>query len=266
MTLVEDWIKTWNNWMTLNDKRVASWPLMVTPWPTIYITMAYIIIVTAGPKILRGKSFELRNIVLGYNLFTVLLNAYIAYELYANTIGYYYWPCEEVDYTVNERSMRIAAGIWWFYISKAFEMLDSIFFMLRGKYNQLSFLHIYHHSSMFLLWWMGANYVPGGNTVFGAALNSAIHVVMYGYYFVSALGPQYRKYLGWKQYLTIIQITQFFINLGFLLNFLVFQPCDFPLWMPKLMTAYMISFIILFGNFYMRTYKKKPKAAEKKTE
>lgn len=30
--------------------------------------------------------------------------------------------------------------------------------------------------------------------------------------------------------------------------------CEFPLWMHYVLIMYMISFIILFGNFYMKAY------------
>lgn len=42
---------------------------------------------------------------------------------------------------------------------------------------------------------------------FGATINSSIHVLMYGYYGLAALGPQVQKYLWWKKYLTIIQMV-----------------------------------------------------------
>ena len=56
---------------------------------------------------------------------------------------------------------------------------DTIFFALRGKYDHLSFLHIYHHCSMFLLWWIGSAYMAGGAAVPCTVINSSIHVVMY---------------------------------------------------------------------------------------
>ena len=123
------------------------------------------------------------------------------------------------------------------------------------KYPQLSFLHVYHHSTMPFVIWFGANFAPGGNSVFGTAQNSAVHVIMYTYYYLASFGSKYRKYLWWKKYLTLLQLTQFTINLGFLINFLV-NPgmCDFPHWMPKFMVFYMISFIVLFGNFYLISY------------
>lgn len=30
--------------------------------------------------------------------------------------------------------------------------------------------------------------------------------------------------------------------------------CDFPLWMQYTLVIYMISFIVLFGNFYAKSY------------
>ena len=47
--------------------------------------------------------------------------------------------------------------------------------------------------------------MPGGNSVGFALLNSATHVVTYIYYMLAALGPQMKKYLWWKQYLTTLQ-------------------------------------------------------------
>ena len=120
---------------------------------------------------------------------------------------------------------------------------------------QLTFLHVYHHSTMPFVIWFGANFAPGGNSVFGPAQNSVVHVIMYSYYFLASFGPKYRKFLWWKKYLTLLQLTQFSVNLCFLINFLV-NPgmCEFPHWMPKFMTFYMISFLVLFGNFYMISY------------
>lgn len=59
-------------------------------------------------------------------------------------------------------SFQIAKALWWFYFSKCLEMLDTIFFVLRKKNNQVSFLHVYHHASMFPLWWIGVKWVAGG--------------------------------------------------------------------------------------------------------
>lgn len=58
--------------------------------------------------------------------------------------------------------LQIASALWWYYISKGVEFLDTAFFILRKKFNQVSFLHVYHHCTMFILWWIGIKWVPGG--------------------------------------------------------------------------------------------------------
>jgi hypothetical protein len=39
-------------------------------------------------------------------------------------------------------------------------------------------------------------------------LNSVVHVIMYFYYMVAAMGPKYQKYLWWKKYMTWIQLVR----------------------------------------------------------
>ena len=54
----------------------------------------------------------------------VILNFHIARELLSNSVGYFTnWQCEPLTFSEDERSMAIARAIWWFYISKAVEML-----------------------------------------------------------------------------------------------------------------------------------------------
>jgi len=43
--------------------------------------------------------------------------------------------------------------------------------------------------------------------LFVIIINSFIHVIMYGYYGLSACGPQIQKYLWWKRYLTQAQMV-----------------------------------------------------------
>lgn len=60
--------------------------------------------------------------------------------------------------------IQIAHAVWWYYFSKLLEFCDTFFFILRKKDNQLSFLHVYHHSTMFSLWWIGIKWVPSGSS------------------------------------------------------------------------------------------------------
>lgn len=48
---------------------------------------------------------------------------------------------------------------------------------------------------------------------FGATCNSFVHVVMYAYYGLSAIGPQMRPYLWWKRYITKLQLVRSFVEI-----------------------------------------------------
>lgn len=101
----------------------------------------------------------------------------------------------------------MASVCWVFYMSKFVEMADTLFFVLRKKNNQITFLHVFHHGIMPVSWWFGVKFVPGGFSTFHALLNSFIHFLMYFYYGLSACGPQYQKYLWWKKYMTKMQMV-----------------------------------------------------------
>jgi elongation of very long chain fatty acids protein 4 len=107
-----------------------------------------------------------------------------------------------------------------------------IIMVLKRNTRQITFLHVYHHSSIALIWWIIAYHAPGGEgrtdccngstlcrqvvndiltdlisklwifaAYFSAALNSGVHVFMYLYYFLAAVlrGNEKvrRKYLFW---------------------------------------------------------------------
>lgn len=50
-------------------------------------------------------------------------------------------------------------------------------------------------------------YFLGEQGVVIGFLNSMVHIVMYAYYLIAALGPRFQKYLWWKKYMTWIQLV-----------------------------------------------------------
>jgi elongation of very long chain fatty acids protein 7 len=51
-------------------------------------------------------------------------------------------------------------------------------------------------------------FFAGGHGTFSNLINNLVHVVMYFYYMMTAMGPQYQKYLWWKKHLTTIQLVR----------------------------------------------------------
>lgn len=55
----------------------------------------------------------------------------------------------------------MARAVWLYYICKVVELLDTVFFVLRKKQNQVSFLHLYHHTLMPICGFIGVKYFAG---------------------------------------------------------------------------------------------------------
>lgn len=51
----------------------------------------------------------------------------------------------------------MATVLWLFYLSKVGDFFDTIFIVARGKWRQFSVLHVYHHSSIFMVYWVNVN-------------------------------------------------------------------------------------------------------------
>ena len=149
--------------------------------------------------------------------------------------------------------------LWWYYFSKLIDFTDTVLMVLRKKNSQITFLHVFHHASMLNIWWFCLRLIPGGQAWCAPSLNSFVHVFMYSYYLLN-LFPSARKYLWWKRYLTQMQLTQFVIILIHTVNTYT-SGCDFPMWSIAMLTAYMVILIILFGNFYIQSYRLKSTAS-----
>ena len=68
-------------------------------------------------------------------------------------------------------------------------------FIARKKFDHVSVLHVVHHGLMPLSVWPGLKFIPGGHASFFGLLNSFVHIVMYSYYMLAAMGPAYQALL-----------------------------------------------------------------------
>ncbi|XP_043289106.1 elongation of very long chain fatty acids protein AAEL008004-like isoform X2 [Venturia canescens] len=243
---------------TASDPRVSDWPLMDSPVPVIFIVALYLYTVTLlGPRVMvNQKPFHLRSILVAYNALQVLFSLGMLYEhLMSGWLLDYSYKCQPVDYTHNPSAMRMANLCWWYFISKFTEFADTIFFVLRKKDRQVTFLHLYHHSLTPLETWICVKFIAGGHGTLGNLINNAVHVVMYVYYMLSAMGPEYQKYIWWKKHLTTVQLVQFFLVFIHSAQALIF-PCGYPKLIASLLMLHSIIFFLLFLDFYQRSYQR----------
>ena len=61
---------------------------------------------------------------------------------------------------------KIARGCHLYFVVKVTDLLDTVFFVLRKKQNQVTFLHVYHHAGMVMGSWAGVKYIAGGHATF----------------------------------------------------------------------------------------------------
>lgn len=80
--------------------------------------------------------------------------------------------CKAIYSSLFPHLLQVAKVLWWYYFSKLVEFLDTIFFVLRKKTNQITFLHVYHHASMFNIWWCVLNWIPCGQSELGSCSSS----------------------------------------------------------------------------------------------
>lgn len=160
----------------------------------------------------------------------------------------------------NPESYWICLGVWLHYNNKYLELLDTVFMVVRKKSEQLSFLHIYHHCLLIWAWWMVCYIIKNADCIdsyFGASMNSGIHVIMYSYYLMAALGIK----CPWKRYITQAQMLQFAIVFAHAIYVLYDGHC--PKILPWSQMFVMTNMLVLFGQFYVKAYSKKKQPAKK---
>jgi hypothetical protein len=122
--------------------------------------------------------------------------------------------------------------MWLGFFTKVIDLADTIVFALRKKNNQITFLHVYHHSTILVASYFGDKFVGGGNSFILLLLNSLVHTVMYAYYGLASLGPHMQPYLWWKKYLTQLQLVSFrsYLRIYFVWNFELFYAFEVPIY------------------------------------
>lgn len=158
-----------------------------------------------------------------------------------------------------------------FYLSKYYEILDTVIILLKGKPSSL--LQSYHHSGAILCMWSGTRYMSAPIWIF-VVFNSFIHSLMYAYFSLSCVHIRLPKWF--KQSLTTLQITQFILGGSLAVVHLFVRYYDdvnqkFNSCVPTSEEAlavyinvfYLAPLTLLFAAFYVDSYKKKHDLAKK---
>lgn len=257
-SLVNSIVRGYSDLMSRGDQRLSHLPLMGSPLPVALIVVAYVAFATKiGPALMKNREpFKMDRALLVYNLLMVTLSIrQFVYSGIHGWFGKYSWVCQPVDYSDHPDAVGMAYCAYYYYISKIIELVDTVFFVLRKKFNQISVLHVSHHAGMVWLMYWGVKYYPGGNGSFQGFVNSGVHSVMYTYYLLAGLGDSVKRFLWWKRYLTQLQMAQFILILLHTSQ-LYYTDCGFPRWVLYPFTIVLVYFMFMFANFYVKAYRK----------
>ncbi|XP_046960923.1 elongation of very long chain fatty acids protein-like [Vanessa cardui] len=245
------------------DPRTKHWFLVAKPYQCLCILAVYLMFVFKwGPRFMNNRpSYNLDKIMIIYNAIQVICCAYVFVMAITEAWSSYKLFCEPVDYSNAKPAIAIATLSYYYYLLKILDLMDTIFFVLRKKYNQVSFLHIYHHTGMVMLIWGAVTYFPGGHGTMVGVINSFVHTVMYSYYLISVALPKTKELLWIKKHVTQIQILQFFLCVVHMGSIAFMPNCEYPRWTVAVFLPQNLFILILFVDFYIKTYIKKPKTS-----
>ncbi|KAL1449039.1 hypothetical protein WDU94_000277 [Cyamophila willieti] len=185
---------------------------------------------------------------------------YVVYQSFANDFSVrqsLFTTCYPINKDpTDEKANNIVDIFYLTYLIKMSELVETVFFVLRKKFNQVSNLHLYHHVSTLLIVWWGARLYPGGIALFPILLNCIVHIIMYAYYLVSNFGPKWQARMApIKPYITIVQMAQFVLLIAMCCNLLSPYYCkEGPQGFGYVFAPNVGLVFFLFYRFFKRTY------------
>lgn len=242
------------------EDTIDRFPLMASPVPsTILIAIYLYLIYKWGPNYMENrKPFDLKLVIAAYNIFQVVACSYLVMSYIG--VGFKFsfigrctpkLPVEEYEHGYE----AVYYG-WLAMCLRMVEFIETIFFVLRKKQNQVSALHVYHHISTFLIVWWSLKLSLSYQEMSIMVLNSIVHIIMYSYYLLSSYQVFRPLTNRVKPAITIIQLAQLVTMLVHV--YAALQPsCDANKFIYVLHAVNLVILISLFSNFYIQTYIKK---------
>eukprot|EP00163_Fabomonas_tropica_P025139 TRINITY_DN4330_c2_g2_i2.p1 TRINITY_DN4330_c2_g2~~TRINITY_DN4330_c2_g2_i2.p1 ORF type:complete len:255 (+),score=74.84 TRINITY_DN4330_c2_g2_i2:66-830(+) len=225
----------------------------------LYSIPIYLVVIFGLKKFMENREpMDVQIPMALHNLFLFILSVamatFTAFEVYRSGFGLNDLYCDATG--------KVLTGRLWFwccvfYLSKYYELFDTVFIILRKK--PLIFLHVWHHTSIAVLCLI---FMKLKMNFFwsGVVWNSSIHTFMYWFYFNQSLGRD----IWWKKYLTKAQIVQFVWGITSWWPYLKVCPSTQEVQYGWAINQFVLfSFLALFINFFFKRYQKKP--AKKKS-
>jgi elongation of very long chain fatty acids protein 6 len=216
--------------------------------PVVAIAL-YALMITLGPKYFQDKKpWNLRNTMAAWNLGLSVFSAIGFCRVLPMLVHVWMNYSFDENFCLDPAQMSGAgtSSLWLqaFVLSKIPELIDTFFIVVHKK--PLIFLHWYHHVSVLAYCWHSfVTRAPHG--VIFCCMNYFVHSVMYGYYFLMAVGIKPKAFKA--VYITVAQISQMVV--GVIVTLL---GC-YVLWVRKpegscfLSTDNNVAALIMYGSY-----------------
>lgn len=197
---------------------------------------------------LNKSAYSLKIPMIIYNSFQIFINIYMIYGL--SSLPQLSISNPNIFGLNTLYNSNLEYFTYIHYLSKYLDYFDTWFIILRKKERQLSFLHVYHHSSIGIIWgFLLYNNHGNGTASFGCLINSFIHLIMYSHYLLTSFGINN----PYKKIITKAQLFQFYLSFIHSILVLLYETI-YPSYYAWIQFIYQIQMIILFCNFYFKNY------------
>ncbi|CAG2108067.1 unnamed protein product [Medioppia subpectinata] len=195
--------------INFNTTECQKW--FVQNWHiSVYLSIAYVCVIYVLKLWMRNKNaFKLNVYLFVWNTLLAVFSTIGTFRVLNEML--YRLVNHGFDYSICSQEYHTqGSGLWifLFIFSKSFELLDTIFLVLRKK--PVMFLHWYHHVTVLIFcWWSYSLYA--GTGFWYAFVNYTVHSFMYTYYALQSMGVRVPSALS--KAITIGQIFQMFFGL-----------------------------------------------------
>jgi len=192
----------------------AGGPWAEVGWgPITVVTMAYFFAIFAGVRAMERRPPVQKRIfeyMIIYNAMQVFASAILGFNLWREAFRLrfpYPWG-NALD--ASPTSYRLGMLLWCQYHRTQLELVDTLFVILRKKFHQMSFLHIFLRLVHTWGWFFVCRYACGGDSYFPAAVNCSCQFVVYLYYTLSLINARGVPFVR-RARVSEVQVMQFII-------------------------------------------------------
>ncbi|KAJ4839091.1 hypothetical protein Tsubulata_037196, partial [Turnera subulata] len=241
----------WSQGQTLGSSPLFL-ALTVSTYLSLTLLLSHISIPSVPSPILRALT-ALHNLVLLALSLTMAIGCSLSIVFHAPNVEYI------ICYPRNTQPK--GPLFFWsniFYLSKIVEYVDTLLIILsKSRRRRLTFLHVYHHATVVVMCYIS---MATSQSLFPGVLviNSTVHVIMYFYYFLCAIGIRPK----WKKFVTDCQIVQFFSSFAIMAWIFFYHfsgsGCS-GIWGWCFDAVFIASLLVLFLDFHSKNYSNKVK-------